>query len=114
MADVRSRTERYLEAFETGKLDADTCNQKVRDLKSRRAELEGERTELESRRERLSLPAMDREFLRRTLNPASGGTLPRRYAGLARKTGNAAGFDLAFAAHRPGTVALRFLPDGRM
>ena len=68
MADVRARTERYLEAFETGKLDADTCNQKVRDLKARLAELEGERTELESRRERLSLPAMDREFLRRTLD----------------------------------------------
>ena len=68
MADVRSRIERYLEAFETGKLDTDTCNQKVRDLKARLAELEGERTELESRRERLSLPAMDREFLRRTLD----------------------------------------------
>lgn len=68
MADVRSRIERYLEAFETGKLDADTCNQKVRDLKARLAELEGERTDLESRRERLSLPAMDREFLRRMLD----------------------------------------------
>jgi hypothetical protein len=67
MADVRGRVDRYLEAFETGRLDADTCNGKVRDLKARLAELEAERTDLEERRERLSLPELDREFLRKTL-----------------------------------------------
>ncbi len=67
MADVRGRVDRYLEAFETGRLDADTCNGKVRDLKERLAELEAERTDLEKRRERLSLPELDREFLRKTL-----------------------------------------------
>jgi site-specific DNA recombinase len=67
MADVRARLERYLEAFETGKLAADVCNQKVRDLKARLAELEADRRGLEERRERLSLPAMDRECLRKIL-----------------------------------------------
>ncbi len=46
----------------------DRLSSKVRDLKARLAELDGERTELESRQERLSLPAMGREFLRRTLD----------------------------------------------
>ena len=69
MADVRARVERYLETFETSKLDADSCNGTVRDLKDkeRLAELDAERTDLEERRERLSLPELDREFLRKTL-----------------------------------------------
>ena len=67
MADVRGRVERYLEAFETGKLEPDVCNQKVRDLKARLGELEAERTDLEERRERMSLPEMDHEFLQKTL-----------------------------------------------
>ena len=67
MADVRNRTARYLEAFETGKLEVDVCNQKVRDLKARLAELDAERAELEARRERMNLPEMDREFLRKVV-----------------------------------------------
>ena len=59
--------ERYLDAFETGKLDVDTCNRKVREFKERLAELEAERADLEERRERLSLPELDREFLREML-----------------------------------------------
>ena len=67
MADVRKRVERYLGAFETGKLEPDICNEKVGELKARLAELEAERTDLEERRERLSLPEMDRQFLEKIL-----------------------------------------------
>ena len=67
MTDVGSRVARYLEAFETGKLQADICNEKVRELKARLAELGAERHDLEERRQRLNLPAMDREFLGKTL-----------------------------------------------
>ena len=68
MADVRGRVERYLDAFETGSLKPNVCNQKVQDLNARLEELEAERRDLEERRERMNLPALDREFLRKLLD----------------------------------------------
>jgi len=44
-------------------LQAEICNEKVRDLRARLEELEAEKRELEARRKRLELPAIDREML---------------------------------------------------
>jgi site-specific DNA recombinase len=55
--------DRYFEAFEAGTLQAGLCNEKVRNLRARMEELEGERKGLEARRERLELSAIDREML---------------------------------------------------
>lgn len=55
--------DRYFEAFEAGTLQAELCNEKVRDLRARLEELEAEKRDLEARRERLELPAVDREML---------------------------------------------------
>ncbi|MBI4443270.1 MAG: hypothetical protein HY649_07840 [Acidobacteria bacterium] len=55
--------DRYFEAFEAGTLKAEFCNGKVRDLRIRLQELEVEKRDLEARRERLELPAIDRDML---------------------------------------------------
>ncbi len=65
---IQARIDRYFEAFETGSMKPDLCNQKVQDLKAQLQELEVEKRELEARRERLELPSIDREMLSRLLN----------------------------------------------
>jgi len=60
---VRASVERYFEAFEAGTLKAELCNRKVQNLHDRLEQLETEKRELEARRERLELPAIDREML---------------------------------------------------
>ena len=63
MAKTQGAIDRYFEAFEAGTLKAELCNEKVRNLRTRMEELEGEKRGLEARRERLELPAIDREML---------------------------------------------------
>lgn len=63
MAKTQGTIDRYFEAFEAGTLKAELCNEKVRYLRTRMEELEGEKRRLEARRERLELPAIDREML---------------------------------------------------
>jgi site-specific DNA recombinase len=63
IAKTKGATDRYFEAFEAGTLKAELCNEKVRNLRTRMEELEGEKRSLEARRERLELPAIDREML---------------------------------------------------
>ncbi|MBE0558258.1 MAG: hypothetical protein IH628_13585 [Proteobacteria bacterium] len=63
MAKTQGAIDRYFEAFEAGTLKAELCNEKVRNLRTRMEELEGEKRGLEARRERLKLPAIDREML---------------------------------------------------
>ena len=62
-AKTQAAMDRYFEAFEAGTLQAELCNEKVRDLRARLEELETEKRDLEARRERLELPAVDREML---------------------------------------------------
>lgn len=62
-AKVRASSERYFEAFEAGTLKAELCNRKVQDLHDRLKQLDAEKRELEARRQRLELPAIDREML---------------------------------------------------
>ena len=62
-AKVQASMDRYFQAFEAGKLEPELCNEKVRELRARLEELEGQRVDLEARRERLELPAIDREML---------------------------------------------------
>ena len=62
-AKTQAAMDRYFEAFEAGTLTPELCNEKVRDLRARLEELEGEKRDLEARRERLELPAVDREML---------------------------------------------------
>ena len=63
MAKAQAAIDRYFKAFEAGTLKAELCNEKVRDLRDRVTELEGERRELEARRARLELPAVDQQML---------------------------------------------------
>lgn len=55
--------DRYFEAFEAGTLTPELCNEKVGDLRPRLEELEGKKRDLEAPRERLKLPAADRDML---------------------------------------------------
>ena len=64
MAKTQGTINRYFEAFEAGTLKAELCNEKVRDLRTRMEELEGEKRGLEARRERLELPTIDKEMLK--------------------------------------------------
>ena len=68
MTKTQGTIDRYFEAFEAGTLKAELCNEKVRDLRSRMEELEGEKRGLEARRERLELPAIDKDMLRNLLD----------------------------------------------
>ncbi|MBW6503136.1 zinc ribbon domain-containing protein [bacterium] len=63
MAKTQGIIDRYFEAFEAGTMKAELCNEKVRNLRTRMEELEGEKRGLEARRERLELPAIDKEML---------------------------------------------------
>lgn len=63
MTKTQGAIDRYFEAFEAGTLKTELCNEKVRNLRTRMEELEGEKRGLEARRERLELPAIDREML---------------------------------------------------
>lgn len=62
-AKVRASIDRYFEAFEAGTLKAELCNKKVQELHDRVEQLDAEKSGLETRRERLELPAIDREML---------------------------------------------------
>ncbi|MBW2148499.1 MAG: recombinase zinc beta ribbon domain-containing protein, partial [Deltaproteobacteria bacterium] len=64
MAKATASVNRYFEAFESGKLKPEMCNEKVSDLNARIRELDIEKKGLEARRERLELPAIDKEMLR--------------------------------------------------
>ena len=50
-------------ALAAGTLKAELCNEKVRDLRTRIEELASEKRDLQARRERLELPAIDRDML---------------------------------------------------
>ena len=63
-AKATASVNRYFEAFEAGTLKPEMCNEKVSDLNARIRELEIEKKGLEARRERLELPAIDKEMLR--------------------------------------------------
>jgi site-specific DNA recombinase len=63
VAKVRGSLDRYFEAFEAGTLKAELCNQKVQDLHDWLEQLDTEKRKLEARRERLELPAIDRDML---------------------------------------------------
>jgi len=60
---TQAALDRYFEAFEAGSLQPELCNQKVRNLRERLEGLEAEKRDLEARRERLDLPAIDRDML---------------------------------------------------
>ena len=62
-AKTQAAMDRYFEAFDAGTLQAELCNDKVRDLRNRLEELEVEKRDLEARREMLELRAIDREML---------------------------------------------------
>jgi hypothetical protein len=62
-AKVQAAMDRYFKAFETGKLEASLCNEKVKALRAQLDELEASRKDLEARREALELPAIDRQML---------------------------------------------------
>jgi hypothetical protein len=68
MAKTRVKTDRYFEAFENGTMKPDICSQKVKDLNATLEALGAEKRELEARRERLELPAIDREMLSRLVD----------------------------------------------
>lgn len=70
-AKTQASMDRYFNAFEAGTLQAELCNEKVRDLRTRLEELEAEKRELEARRERLELPAADREMLQASSRSSS-------------------------------------------
>lgn len=63
IAKTRAKIDRYFEAFETGTMKPDLCNQKIQDLNAQLEEMATEKRELEGRRKRLELPAIDREML---------------------------------------------------
>ncbi|MCK4415308.1 MAG: recombinase zinc beta ribbon domain-containing protein [Candidatus Eisenbacteria sp.] len=62
-AKAQAAIDRYFRAFEAGKLEPSLCNEKVKTLRAQIDELEAARRDLEDRRERLELPAIDREML---------------------------------------------------
>lgn len=62
-AQTQTALDRYFKAFEAGKLEAEVCNEQVRNLRARLEELDVEKRELEARRKRLELPAIDQEML---------------------------------------------------
>lgn len=63
IAKTQTAMERYFEAFEAGTLEAQLCNEKVRALRTRLDALEVEKQALEARREKLEIPAIDRDML---------------------------------------------------
>ncbi len=67
-AKIQASIDRYFDAFESGAMKPDLCNQKVQDLKAQLQELEVEKRELDVRRERLELPSIDREMLSRLVD----------------------------------------------
>lgn len=63
IAKTQTAMERYFEAFEAGTLEAQLCNEKVPALRTRLDALEVEKQALEARREKLEIPAIDRDML---------------------------------------------------
>ncbi len=63
IAKTQAAVDRYFDAFEKGTMKPEICNEKILDLRTRLEELGSEKRELETRRERLELPAVDREML---------------------------------------------------
>lgn len=82
VAKAQGAIDRYFEAFETGKLMAEMCSEKVGDLKARLVGLEAERRDLETRRNRLELPAIDLEmvtsFVENLEQLIAAGTNPKK------------------------------------
>ncbi len=60
---IQGKIDRYFKAFEDGSLEPQVCSAKVKDLKAQVDDLESEKRELQARRERLELPAIDKEML---------------------------------------------------
>ncbi len=79
---TRKVVARYFKAFEAGTMKPALASEKVEDLNARIAELEAERADLEARRQRLALPAIDREMLSKLLEEFDGvfaaGTNPQK------------------------------------
>ena len=79
---TRKTIDRYFKAFEAGTMKAGLCSEKVEDLNARVNELQAELAELEARRERLDLPALDRELLTKMLDEIEetmlSGTNPQK------------------------------------
>ncbi len=63
IAKARATIDRYFEAFEAETMKPEVCTQKVDDLNARIEQLEDEKMDLEERRQRLEIPAIDRELL---------------------------------------------------
>lgn len=63
-AKIQTTIGRYFAAFEAGTLEPALCNEKVRELRDQLDELERAKQGLEARRERMALPAIDKEMLR--------------------------------------------------
>jgi hypothetical protein len=57
---LRSRLDRYFEAFESGSLKPEVCGEKTEDLNRQVLALEAELRKLRERRQQLELPALDR------------------------------------------------------
>jgi len=65
IAKARATIDRYFEAFEAETMKPEVCMEKVDDLRARIEQLEDEKRDLEERRERLDIPALDKEMLSR-------------------------------------------------
>jgi len=76
-AKTQAAMDRYFEAFEAGPLTPELCNEKVRDLRARLEELEGEKRDLEARREKLELPRPSTGGCWRLSSRTSSGSWPR-------------------------------------
>ena len=82
IAKARATIDRYFEAFEAETMKPDVCMGKVDDLNARIEQLEDEKRDLEERRQRLDLPALDREMLARLVDNfedvMAAGTNPQK------------------------------------
>ncbi len=82
MDRTQKSLDRYFQAFEAGSMKPALCNEKVAGLTARLAELDAERAALNARRQRLSLPALDRDMLAKWLKEFeevfAAGTNPQR------------------------------------
>ena len=63
VVQTQERLDRYFQAFEAGTMKPELCNEKVEALSGLLADLEAEKRALEARKQRLELPAVDRDML---------------------------------------------------
>jgi chromosome segregation ATPase len=79
---ARATIDRYFEAFEAETMKPEVCMGKVDDLNARIEQLEGEKRDPEEKRQRLDLPAIDREMLTRLIDDfervLAEGTNPKK------------------------------------